>query len=751
MATIKDVAKLADVSFGTVSNVLNGKKVSPGKAKLVHEAIKELGYAPNVTARSLKTNRTMNVGVILPTIVDPEYSRLFTGIERVLAEKGYTASLYTTSEIPAHETQIVKTIFQQNWDGIILSTCQPENRLFFDELEASGVAFVLIEREITGRKYAFVGFNNSSSLYFETLQLLKAGCRQMVMLTGPLEYSNEREAIQGVSDAFQDMKLSSDEYLLSLETNFDRESAFKTLVAYLRKNGCPECIVSTSITILEGALQALRITKNLSTTGPKILSLGEDTWVDNYYPNTTIIPRQAIKVGEIAAELLVTAIINPHLHETMHQKIDNRSARQPFKPAATPAEGITVSAGTKPIRVLMLEGNASFATMSLLSDFIDTYSTPVEVECLSYEKLYEKITVEAGKDNYDVFQIDIPWMSDFIYDGMLENLDMYILNDPKVTSDFIPGVLESYSKYKDSYYALPYLFGTQILFYRKDLFENPELRLQFWEMYNSELNPPSNWTEFNAIARFFTQSFNPSSPVQYGTTLGGAFSSGAVCEFLPRMWAYEGKPIDTYGRVSLYSPETVRALENYAESFRYASPPAMDSWWDEQVNEFSNGRAAMMIMFVAHVTNIVDRSRSKVVGKIGYAPIPGKRPILGGWSLGINATSRMKESAFSFISWVTGRKLAVPHTILGGATPSIRLYKSSELVGIYPWLPTVLKVFSSSKKRTISKAVTDGKISERQYESILGEAVHKAVTGELKAEEALRRADKELSSLLNRL
>ena len=59
----------------------------------------------------------------------------------------------------------------------------------------------------------------------------------------------------------------------------------------------------------------------------------------------------------------------------------------------------------------------------------------------------------------------------------------------------------------------------------------------FFEQYHTVLKPPKPWVEYNAVAKFFTQKYNPDSPTQFGTTLGGWYPSGSLCEFLPRKWA----------------------------------------------------------------------------------------------------------------------------------------------------------------------------------------------------------------------
>lgn len=746
MATIKDVAKAAGVSHGTVSNMLNGRKISPEKYERVQKAILKLGYIPNETARSLKTNKTMNVGVILPTIVDANFSLMFTGIERVLSEHGYTSSVYTTSEIPAKESAILEKIIQQNMDGIIIATCQPGQTKLFERIENAGISLVSVEREIEGRVFNYIAFDNYHSIYHAVQNELTGGSGEVILLTGPWEYTSENIAKNAYIDAFKNLAREYRQENI-LETNFDKESTFKTLVQYLRthKETAPDAVISTSTQILEGTLKALSAVES-KKRWPRIISLGESSWTGSYFPNSTIIPRKAIKLGEIAAETLIDTIQNPVLHEHVHltlpsniMSIYERSSKKERQP---------LGAEKKPLRVLMLQGTASYATSALQPDFTRKTGLTFEIETYTYDALYRKILDASTGSDYDIFQIDIPWLLEFATDGHIIDLNRYMQREPELTNDFIPGVLDKYSRCGEKYFALPYMFGTQLLFYRKDLFENNDIKRQFREQYSAELKPPANWKEFNLIAKFFSRGFNPDSPVDYGTTLGGAYYNGALCEFLPRMWAYGGKAFDEYGNIVINSREIARALKNYIESYKYASPESLEHLWDEQVEEFSSGKAAMMILFVAHATELTDRKKSQVVGKVGYALVPGGKSTLGGWSLCINTRSERKDEAFSFIKWATCSELAIPYTILGGATPSINLYKSSELLTIYPWLPKALESFSGSRRREVSKVTTKGIISEHDYELIIGKCIYRAIRGEVTPELALEEAENSLKQLI---
>lgn len=750
MASIKDVAKLAGVAQSTVSNVLNKTAaVSPKKIRKVQEAINKLDFRPSITARSLKTKRSRNIGVILPNITDSHYALLFTGIERILSENGYTVSLYATSEIPAKENLIIEKIQQQTINGVIIVTCQPENIKIFKQLDNSNIKIVFIERELSNKEYNYIGFNNYKPIYDVTAEFLRNGLKNIYLITGPSEYSCEKDCIDGYKNAFSDLNLSYSESFIS-ETNFNKESSFRAVINFFQTEDMPEVIITTSTESAKSVLKAIDILSGKLIKKPLVASLGEYSWLNGFnskdinYPGIKMIKRRSIKLGELAAEVLIKKMSQNVFHEVERIIKDNLTIEESDR---NPNFASKKNNGF--IRVLMFEGGASEATQSLLPDFKKKSGIEVKIDRLDIYNLYTNLYKEATKSDYDVFQIDIPWFAELADMDYLLKLDDFIKEYPESIKGFIPGVLEAYTKYNNNYYALPYMFGTQILFYRKDLFEDFAIKSKFYELYNVELKPPKNWIEYNIIAKFFTRSLNPDSPVEYGTTLGAKFPTGAICEFLPRMWSYNNDSIDEKGNFKLDELGTIKALRNYTESFKYASPGSSDHFWDEEVEEFSQGKAAMMILFVAHTSDIIDRSKSKVVGKIGYDIIPGGKPVLGGWSLGINKKSLKREQAFGFIKWATSLEIAIPYSILGGITTRINLFKSSELLTIYPWLPKALESFVISKRRMVSKVTTKGLISERKYEEIYSNAVRKSIKGELEPEEAVNILNKKINKLLN--
>src|SRR3984885_7833214 len=121
--TQKELAKLAGVSSGTVSNVINGvAEVSERSRRKVLNAIKELNYQPNLIARSLRTNRTHTLGIIIPDITIPFFARVIRGAELAAQEAGYYLSVLDSESNHSRETAMTEILRSQRVEGLLLVT-----------------------------------------------------------------------------------------------------------------------------------------------------------------------------------------------------------------------------------------------------------------------------------------------------------------------------------------------------------------------------------------------------------------------------------------------------------------------------------------------------------------------------------------------------------------------------------------------------------------------------------------------------
>ena len=124
--TMKDVAKEAGVSLGTVSKVINGIPVGEEYRKKVEQAIKELDYHLNAYARGLKSNRTNTIAVILPTIAHPYFGLIAHCINSSLQKRGYRMLLCDTDYDNEKEQEMIRMAEQNKVDGIIALTYDPK-------------------------------------------------------------------------------------------------------------------------------------------------------------------------------------------------------------------------------------------------------------------------------------------------------------------------------------------------------------------------------------------------------------------------------------------------------------------------------------------------------------------------------------------------------------------------------------------------------------------------------------------------
>ncbi len=740
--TIKDVAQHAGVSIATVSNVLNERdSVNREIVRRVREAIETLGYKRHQAGWLLKTKKSTQINVILPSLTDPHFCAVFSGAERVLHDNGYIAALHVTSEIRSKENDFLEMSLQQRVAGVILTTCQPDDMKRAAELKDADIRVVCIEREPTKGGFSFLEHDLRRLMHDAAQALIRQGYHNLVLLTGPQVYSSEERAAAGFLDALGPDADKKKLFGAVLETNCDTETAFQALVRHIGSGQSPDLVLSTSTAIHQGARKAVDVMRSRLSGPVRLVTLTEESWADVVSDDRLTIRRSGIQLGAAAADALLDSIRNPLAHEGEYRRLESSVpfAVRKQKPARYSG---------KTLKVLMLNSTSRQAVSDLMSNFEDRHDARVQVDILEYDELHEALNDPARRKAYDVVQIDQPWMSELATSGVLVRLDDRLSLRPDMVKGFVPGVMDAYCRFDDGYYGLPFRFDVQMLFYRKDLFDDPAQRLAFRDLTGGELRPPETWREFNAVARFFTRKFNPASPTSYGISLGAHPPNGALCEFLTRLWGTNGRILDENGQVVLDSREAEEALEGYTESVAYAVPGWQSKHRSGQIEDFSHGDVAMVALFYAPAAPLTDRSRSAVVGKIGYAPVPGGVPVMGGWSMGIVSECRNVDLAFDWIAWAAGSELAVPLTIMGGSTPALALYNSLELLSVYPWLSKAAENFVRSRPRDISLTTTDGKLSEYRFEQIVGRFIHAALRGEMPPSRALEEVTNELRRIL---
>ncbi len=695
MSTIKDVARLSGVSVGTVSNYITGARhVLPETAKKIESAINELNYKPNSYAKNLRTNSNREIGVVLPNTNDQYYACLLTGIEGELKKAGYYLNLALTGDIPETEMYIINNLMQKNVCGLIVMSCLKGSG-FYDNITSTPTLF--IDRKVTSMDANYVSFNQYDTMTYLMAQLYERGCKNIALIAGPDHFSCEQEYDQSYRDFLKYRDISINENLIR-HIIMTKEEAFRTGIS-LFQDYSPDAVISTSRILTNGLEQAAYIAGISLYDDLVMISIGQETLASFLrYNNIIVTMRPANYLGTNAAQLLLSNINSPLMFEKqqiiLKDKIIGKNLFDTTKTNANSHRQIY-----KKLRLLFLDSPNAHGIIRTHSAFTRRTGIDVDVTLCEHGMLLSKLMDKDYLSNFDVCMYDNPWLDILVSDNRLVDITDHIDSKAIGIDVFLDGLVEKVGKINGRYYGLPFLFGPQLLLYRRDLFEDNKLCHLFEKKYGTKLRVPRTWFEFNVISSFFTHSQNPDSPVEYGTSLSARNDANLIPELMPRVWAYGGQIFDERGNSLVTSASVIKGVNSFIETFKYAPPKTLTYSVEKTVEDFYLGKTAMLVSYAAFIVDVNNNAKSKITGKIGYANIPGNYSVLGSWGLAIPANNKNLDEALEFISWTCDPEMSNYFAILDGQSPLKVVYKNDELANHNPWLPLIYKTFSGNKQR----------------------------------------------------
>lgn len=752
MATLRDVAQDAGVSIATVSCCLSGSKnVKPETKQKILDSIRKLKYIPNESARNLKSATTNRIGVVLTDIDNLYHAEIFKGISSCLQNHDYTVSVAFSDSSPDVERQKIDELISQNVAGLILITCQPTNQSFFaDRILAYHIPTVFIERRPENLFVSFASFDNQRTALTITEQLLKKGYRNIAMITGNTDYSSERDSITGYCDAFSNQGLPVDRSLIC-SGSMSKESAFKLTLSSLSLDHI-QAIITTSENMAQGVLEALHVLGLNVPDNLQLITFSEESWnASSRLPGVIHTSRTAFTLGQASAELLLKNLLSPMLFEPRNIVFEDKGVQAmsdvPTIDAIRPYHSHT-ALQQEALRILMVDLATSHSSQTLSRNFSRKTGIPLEFEYLPQNKMLEAIQQDIGHGNsrYDIFMYDVPWLEFMVQNSLLADVTE-LAEDPAFPKDSLfPENLRN-CKYEDRFYGIPIVGGTQIMFYRKDLFENQDIIKSFKEKYRISLRPPKTWTEFNGIAEFFTRSCNPDSPTEYGTSFAGIIDEELAPEILIRLWSYGGTIWDSYNRACLNTPENEKAFESILTTLQYTPASPFQTSISQTVADFCNGRTAILLTYTEYAAKISQSIHSSIIGQVGYEILPGKTPMSIGWNFGLNPFSVKRKEAFLYFYWLCKHDISYYMTILDGQSPVAAPYHSQELLKLYPWMSITEQSFPYSRKRNGPYRPKALVIPQNKIEVILCSVLRMILLDHMTIREALEAGQAEMVAL----
>lgn len=309
MATIKDVAALAGISYTTVSHVLNKTRPVSEHVRLkVEAAIAELDYVPSAVARSLKARSTATIGLLVPSSVNPYFAELARGIEDGCERNGYCVILCNSDDDPKKQRSYLRVLLEKRIDGLIVASVG-EDRDLLESLAAVRTPMVIVDRALEGVDADLVRIDHELGAYLATRHLLELGHTDIACIGGPAETGVSQLRVTGFRRAMAEAGLSvtGDRVVHSDFTSPGGHAA----AAQLLEDRPPTAIFAGNDMIGFGVLRAAA-ERNIDVPGQLSVIGFDDIELSRYvYPPLTTVGQSIRELGDSAAQLLLSRIATP--------------------------------------------------------------------------------------------------------------------------------------------------------------------------------------------------------------------------------------------------------------------------------------------------------------------------------------------------------------------------------------------------------------------------------------------------------
>ena len=305
--TMNDVAARAGVGLKTVSRVVNGEAgVLPSTAALVRQAIDELGFRRNDSARQLRTGRTAGIGLVLEDVADPFYSLLTGAVEEVAHAHGSLLFSASSQDDPRLEAELALALCARRVDGLIIVPAAQDHAYLTPELDA-GLAMVFADRPPVNLSADTVLVDNAAGARKGVAHLLGHGHRRIGYLgDAPGIYTSARRLL-GDREAMAAAAAPVDESWIALGTPEPPQirDALDRLLGPGARNPVTALFTGnnrTTVAVLRELAQRSRARPD--EPGPALVGFDDFELADLLSPAVTVVAQDPVGLGRVSAELL---------------------------------------------------------------------------------------------------------------------------------------------------------------------------------------------------------------------------------------------------------------------------------------------------------------------------------------------------------------------------------------------------------------------------------------------------------------
>lgn len=307
--TIRDIAKMANVSIATVSRYINNPEAVSEKKRLqIAEIIEKVNYRPNEVARGLSNGTSKIIGILLPAVNNIFFSTVILGIEDELSKKAYTALVCNTHEKIEREKQYMDILISRQVAGLIfMGTRQIEKKSNEHIWKMNDrLPLIIVNDYFKDEQISYIMTDESDGVYKAVQYLYELGHRKIYFFNGNKKQTTYQYKLEGFMRGAKERKL--EEAVKVLKNDPFESGGYKTMMKLIHEGDIPTGIIVASDQMAMGVVRAihesgLSIPKNISVIGFDNSPISGEV-----YPRLTTVDQKPYELGKEAGRLLMKQI-----------------------------------------------------------------------------------------------------------------------------------------------------------------------------------------------------------------------------------------------------------------------------------------------------------------------------------------------------------------------------------------------------------------------------------------------------------